>query len=709
MPTADELKALITADNAPFKRALADSEGALKGFESVGKAAFVAVSVAAVAIGAALTKGLFDAFKADVLTDKLQAALGLTEEAAAISGKVAGDVYRDAFGGSLAEVNEAIKAVGQGLADLNTTSAPALEALTKNVLAISEAFEIDVGGATDAAEQLVKKFGVSAEDALDLLVVGFQKSGKSAEEVSAVITELSGPFAQLGFSAKGFVSTLISSGEAGVSSLQDVGTGVRNLLRTVQTNSDQIALALGEGFDTERLIQKLLAGGEEAGEAFGDLIGTLQAMDDDVKRNELSALLFGKSWQTIGPEITSVLHAAQDSVGEFQGATDRMAASLKDNAATQLESFKRSLLGFAQDVAGGPLLDTLKSIGQAFQEGFAGGAGVDPAELMDSIRVAFERITPVLETAARALGKVIGFLSEHPALITAAVSAIVAIAAAKTIWSTVTGILAIKTLALNAVMVPVLLVILAVTAAILAVVVAMKWWDESVEETGSGFGNFQRGIAVIWDSIKETFTTSINAIREFVTTGFASIGAGITAAWSGVKDFFTGLWDGIKAVWSAGLDFFRGLWDDIVGIVTGFFAKGVALGADVIQGLWDGIKERWELFENWWEAAWNRIIGWVKRLLRIGSPSRLFESYGQNVVQGLTEGLRGLDNVLDVTVARTTRIDMGGLGRNGGGSTSNRFGDFNVTIHASDARDMEQQLDRWWLNLKRAGGGLRLG
>lgn len=67
----------------------------------------------------------------------------------------------------------------------------------------------------------------------------------------------------------------------------------------------------------------------------------------------------------------------------------------------------------------------------------------------------------------------------------------------------------------------------------------------------------------------------------------------------------------------------------------------IETGKSIIQGLWNGVKEKWNQFTTWWQGVWQGSIDWVKNLLGIGSPSKVFETIGVDLMAGLTIGIEG--------------------------------------------------------------------
>lgn len=212
----------------------------------------------------------------------------------------------------------------------------------------------------------------------------------------------------------------------------------------------------------------------------------------------------------------------------------------------------------------------------------------------------------------------------------------------------------------------------------------------------------------LWEGIKEVGSNIIHGIGNWLystfvapfkaifgihspSTVFAEIGRdlmrglwnGIVGAATAVWNFFTGIGRGILNIlsgagnWllSTGSNIIHGLWSgltDAVSHVWEFFTSipetifrffGNAgdwlfnFGKNILTGLWNGIVDIWN---NTVVPGWNTLIGWIPGSfadgLQIGSPSRVFEGFGQNVIQGLVIGLESEHDILRRTLADTAEI-----------------------------------------------------
>lgn len=72
------------------------------------------------------------------------------------------------------------------------------------------------------------------------------------------------------------------------------------------------------------------------------------------------------------------------------------------------------------------------------------------------------------------------------------------------------------------------------------------------------------------------------------------------------------------------------------------FVDGIIQWAkEIIPGIIQGIQDAWAGFKQWWKEKWNSVIEWFKDIFGIHSPSTVFKGFGENIIQGLTNGIKG--------------------------------------------------------------------
>lgn len=70
------------------------------------------------------------------------------------------------------------------------------------------------------------------------------------------------------------------------------------------------------------------------------------------------------------------------------------------------------------------------------------------------------------------------------------------------------------------------------------------------------------------------------------------------------------------------------------------FVDGIIKWAqEIIPGIIQGIQDAWAGFKQWWKEKWNSVIDWFKDIFGINSQSTVFKGFGENIVQGLANGI----------------------------------------------------------------------
>ena len=78
------------------------------------------------------------------------------------------------------------------------------------------------------------------------------------------------------------------------------------------------------------------------------------------------------------------------------------------------------------------------------------------------------------------------------------------------------------------------------------------------------------------------------------------------------------------------------------------------IGKDIIEGLRQGLISAWDAVARWVREKVNWIKDEFKKALKIKSPSGVFFEYGENIVQGLVNGMESLSPRVDVAMGRIT-------------------------------------------------------
>lgn len=502
--------------------------------KGTGEKMSVAITAPIIAAGGLMVKG---AAEAETAQGKLQASLGLTAEEAKKLGEIAREVWKDGFGENIDEANQALIAVRQNMAGLAEEE---LARVTEGAMTIAQVFDQDVKEVTAAAGVMMKNFGISGQEALDIITVGFQKGGDFSGELLDTLREYAPQFKSLGLSADQAMAMLISGAQAGAWNLDKVGDAMKEFNIRAQDGSKTTAEGFAIiGLNAEEMAASIAAGGEEAEKAFLATVTALANMEDPLKQNLAGVALFGTQWEDVRANVITALEDGKNGLINFKGATEEAIRALQENdPGLAIRQAMREL----QDAIGPALLSIADIIKNT----------VVPA--VKSLAEWFSELSPTGQKVFLVIAGIAAVIGPLLVVIGAITSALPILGAA---FTALTG--------------PVGLVVAAVAGLVTAGVVLYKNWDDikkkladiwkAISDIASkvwdGLKNFfdqwgktilllavgPAGWAVLlaqklgfnWDTIKRTAENIWNTLKNTLSN-----------VWNSIKTTASSVWDGIK-------------------------------------------------------------------------------------------------------------------------------------------------------------------
>jgi phage-related protein len=659
--------------------------------------------VGGAAIGGAVAAGALKAMDIGAANDKLAAQLGLTEAESARIGEVAGSLYAGAYGEGIGDVNTAVGAVMSSIKGMNKASSADLQAMTAKALDFATAFDVDVQRAVDVAGRAVNSgLAKDASEAFDLITAASQRvPANLREDVLDATDEYGQFFAHLGIKGPQAFGIMVDAAEKGMFGIDKVGDAIKEftILSTDGSASTKDAFD-AIGLNAKNMQTSILAGGDSAAGATQKIVDGLLGITDPGKQAETALALFGTPLEDLNvkdiPAFLKTLQGGSDAMEGFAGATDRMGATLNDNASTNLTSFKRQAEQAFVGVVGGAVIPNIEKaatwLAYTLGPAISGIADTLSVTLVPALKSSAEFIK-ANEGPIKVIAAVIAAIF-IPHLVKLAVQYTVTTARAIWAWTTqkaqaIAGaastavaaarvvaswvVMGAQAMARGAMMAaawllamgPIALVIAAVAGAVFLII---KYWDEIKAA-------ITVAVKAIWDVIKAAF----GLIKTVITTYVGMWVAVIRGAWNTIKAVVSGAVDGVVAT-------IRGI-GKIVGIVTGFFGdivSGVSrkfgevidlvaglpgrvlsglgnigelllgAGKDLIQGFINGIGAMAGVVKD---ALLGLLPGPLKKFagkLGLASPSKLFKDHGRNVGLGFVIGLKSQAKTIGDTMDAIT-------------------------------------------------------
>lgn len=360
-----------------------------KGLGKLGGAAVLtgvgAVATGVGAIGAAAVVGtgkvLSMGDEINTMQDNMIAQLGATTDEAERFGDVATAVFRNNFTDSLTDAGDLIIQTRQQLGDLTDNE---LQNAAEDAARLSDSFGVDYAESLNAAKVLTDEFGITTDQAFDLMAKGFQDGLNSSDDFLDSIREYGNLFAEGGASAEEFYSLLetgLAGGVLGTDKAADVFKEFQ--IRLLEGNEDLLGAMDHLGAPVDDIMAGLSDGSLTAIEVFDLLTGHIAQIEDPLERNNLGVALMGSMFEDLGESAVLGIDTAKTSMEDLEGATDSLNAKY-NNFGAMFEGLKRkALVAFAP--IGEKVMDLAESI-------------------MPHIEAAFDRLMPYLDQAAAWLG-----------------------------------------------------------------------------------------------------------------------------------------------------------------------------------------------------------------------------------------------------------------------------------------------------------------
>lgn len=295
----------------------------------VGKLAAVGAGIGVagvVAFGAAAVNASSEARDA---VSKLQAQLGLTADEASRLGGVALSVFKDNFAGSITEATAAVSVLAQQMPSLQGEE---LRTMTENAFRLKDAFGVDIKDSVSAAQTLMQQFGVTGDQAFDLVTTGFQKGLNRSGDFLDSINEYGTQFASGGATAEQFFSVLQTGMQGGVLGTDKAADAFKEFRVRIQDGSKTTSDALKQlGINSDDLARKMSSGQMSAADAFGLVTNKLREQTDANVIMQAGVGLLGTQFEDLGTGgalALDLMAAGWDKVGGSTAALDVQYSSL---------------------------------------------------------------------------------------------------------------------------------------------------------------------------------------------------------------------------------------------------------------------------------------------------------------------------------------------------------------------------------------------
>ena len=489
---------------------------------------------------------------------------------------VAVDVFKSGVTDSIDEATNATVLMKNTFKDLNNED---LGKITSQVVALSKRTNTEYTENIRAADYLMKAFGVSNQEAFDMIASGYKNGLNASNDFTDTIVEYSGTVKEAGYSQEEFFSMLDSGLKNGARNTDLIADSMVEFGKKLAAG-DYEEMIGGMSQETQNMFNEYKNGNATVADVMTSVQGEMKKMSPAEQQEALTKL--GSQFEDLGIKGFLGLNTVGNEFKNVEGAMD--SATKKDPAQKWQSSWNElsaSLSEVGTDILNSlqPLMDFLADMAKAF------------TDLPEPVKLFIEVVAGLI------------------AIFTLLIPVIAALAVAQT--------------ALDIALAPFLLIILAVIAVIALLVVVIANWGAIVDWLKGVWDGFVGWLGGLWDGMKEMAGNVWNSMKEIISNVCQSIADFVSGIWQGIKDTTSNIWQGIK-------DFMSSIWDGIKNMVSNA-VDGVK---NTISNVWDGIKNitrsAWEgvksMITTPIEAAKNVVSGIIDKIKGLFNFSLKFPS-----------------------------------------------------------------------------------
>ena len=310
-------------------------------FSKVGKGALVlggTLATAATAIGGLAINSQKNM---DQAMNSFIAQTGIAKNESAEWKKALEDIYKGNYGESFEDIANSMALASQELYEFDPSQ---IKAVTENALALRDTFGVEVNESIRASKALITQFGISADEAYNLMAQGAQNGLDFSGELVDNINEYSVQFGKLGLSAEDMFNIFQSGSDAGAWNLDKIGDAVKEFsIRAIDGSNTTIEGFTKLGLNSDEIAKKFAAGGDTAKKAFYETIDAIKAMDDPVQQSIVGVDLFGTMWEDLGPEVVTQLGSIRDMYDGTADSMNKIKEVKYDDIGSMFEGLKRNV------------------------------------------------------------------------------------------------------------------------------------------------------------------------------------------------------------------------------------------------------------------------------------------------------------------------------------------------------------------------------
>lgn len=314
-------KEVNKTDLSNFKKEIEDVKSSASELKDTLKETATGIGAGLAVAGGGVATAIMSYNSVEDALNHLQAQTGMSaDEMNKFKGAME-NVYNGNYGEDMKDIANVMASVAQFTGE---TDPDKIQKITENVFALSDTFEYDYAESLRTIKMLMDQFGLSSDEAFNLIAQGTQKGLNKNGDLLDTVNEYSVHYKQLGYTAEEFFNSLENGSAAGTFSVDKLGDAMKEFgIRskdTAKTTTEGFELI---GLDADKMLEAFAKGGDSAKEATKKTLDALFNLKDEVKQNQAGVDLFGTMWEDLGIEGVKALM-------NVTGEADKTKQSMQD-------------------------------------------------------------------------------------------------------------------------------------------------------------------------------------------------------------------------------------------------------------------------------------------------------------------------------------------------------------------------------------------
>ena len=309
-----------------------------------------AAPIAVAAVAAIGTAALDTAADFDTAESRITAAVGGMGEESDKLMEAGQSLYEDGWGESMTDLSTSLINAREILGDLSEED---MSGAVEGALALEEVYGSDFSETLRGARVLMDKFGLSSEEAMDLITAGTQRGLDYTDELGDNLSEYAGRWADAGIEASEYFSLLEAGVDSGAYSLDKVGDFLNEFLTSL--SDGRMDEAIGNFSEsTQKTFEDFKNGGADAQDVLDAVVGELSQMPDEYKKSQIASELWSSLGEDNAMSMIESLGGVEDAFDDVAGASEEMTEQVQDDLGSKWDTAIRkwqSLLEPAAKVA----------------------------------------------------------------------------------------------------------------------------------------------------------------------------------------------------------------------------------------------------------------------------------------------------------------------------------------------------------------------